>query len=100
MHNLTYTERARIAYADGNTELAEALEQLADYERVTENLENENENLENENEARAYANGALDGYNTGNENNPYDTDSMRHAYECGYEYGVHLYCQDNHPEES
>ena len=45
MHNLTYTERARIAYANGNTELAEALDQLADYERVTENLDNLNADM-------------------------------------------------------
>lgn len=45
MHNLTYTERARIAYAEGNIELADALEQLADYERVTENLDNLNADM-------------------------------------------------------
>lgn len=39
MHNLTFAERARIAYANGNTELSDALKQLADYERVTENLD-------------------------------------------------------------
>ena len=47
----------------------------------------------------AYANGALDGYNTGEENNPYEDDALRHCYTCGYEYGVHLYCQDKHPED-
>ena len=36
MHNLTYQERARFAYADGNTELAEALEQLAEWDRLTD----------------------------------------------------------------
>lgn len=38
MHNLTYTERARIAYANGNIELADALDQLADYEAEVEQL--------------------------------------------------------------
>ena len=38
MHNLTYTERARIAYAAGNIELSDALEQLADYEAEIERL--------------------------------------------------------------
>ena len=50
-------------------------------------------------QCRAYADGALDGYNCGVENNPYDTEENRYAYRCGYEYGVHLYCQDNHPED-
>ena len=50
-------------------------------------------------QCRAYANGASDGYNCGVENNPYDTEENRYAYRCGYEYGVHLYCQDNHPED-
>ena len=36
MHNLTYQERARFAYAAGNTELAEALEQLAEQEAIIE----------------------------------------------------------------
>lgn len=48
--------------------------------------------------AMAYANGALDGYNTGHENNPYDFDEMpdqHNAYKIGYEYGIALYCQDN-----
>lgn len=49
---------------------------------------------------RAYANGALDGYNTGNENNPYVTDELRFCYSEGYQYGVALYCQDNHPEDA
>lgn len=53
----------------------------------------------NEAQMRAYANGALNGYNTGNENNQYEQDDLRVAYSWGYEYGVHLYCQDNHPEE-
>lgn len=38
MHNLTYTERARNAYAAGNDELANALEQCADYESEVEQL--------------------------------------------------------------
>jgi len=45
MHNLTYQERARFAYAAGNTELAEALEQLAENERIIENLDNLNADL-------------------------------------------------------
>ena len=45
MHNLTYQERARFAYADGNIELAEALEQLAENERIIENLDNLNADL-------------------------------------------------------
>ena len=45
MHNLTYQERARFAYADGNTELAEALEQLAENERIIENLDELNADL-------------------------------------------------------
>ena len=45
MHNLTYQERARFAYADGNTELAEALEQLAENERIIERLDELNADL-------------------------------------------------------
>ena len=45
MHNLTFQERARFAYADGNTELAEALEQLAEQEAIIENLDNLNADL-------------------------------------------------------
>lgn len=47
---------------------------------------------------RAYANGALDGYNTGSENNPYDPEEKpqeHQAYKLGYDYGVAMYCQDN-----
>ena len=36
MHNLTYQERARFAYAAGNDELAEALEKLAEQEAIIE----------------------------------------------------------------
>ena len=46
---------------------------------------------------RAYANGALDGYNTGSENNPYcpeEKPEENQAYKAGYQYGVTLYCQD------
>ena len=46
---------------------------------------------------KAYANGALDGYNTGSENNPYDPAEKPDeflAYKYGYDYGVFLYCQD------
>ena len=39
MHNLTYQERARFAYAAGNTELAEALEQCAELLQLTEEQE-------------------------------------------------------------
>ena len=39
MHNLTYQERARFAYADGNTELAEVLEMCAEQETVIERLD-------------------------------------------------------------
>lgn len=45
MHNLTYAERARFAYADGNTELAEALEQLAEQEAIIERLDELNADL-------------------------------------------------------
>jgi phage shock protein A len=38
MHNLTYQERARFAYANGNTELAEALEHCAELETENERL--------------------------------------------------------------
>ena len=38
MHNLTYTERARIAYANGNIELSDALEQLAELTAENERL--------------------------------------------------------------
>lgn len=38
MHNLTYTERARNAYAEGNDELANALEQLAELTFENERL--------------------------------------------------------------
>jgi len=47
---------------------------------------------------RAYGNGALDGYNTGSENNPYDPEENpeeNQAYKLGYQYGVAMYCQDN-----
>ena len=48
MHNLTYQERARFAYADGNTELAEALEQLAKWDRLTDEQTDYIEELEQE----------------------------------------------------
>jgi uncharacterized protein YigA (DUF484 family) len=38
MHNLTYTERARNAYANGNIELSDALEQLAELTAENERL--------------------------------------------------------------
>jgi hypothetical protein len=52
---------------------------------------------------RAYGNGALDGYNCGSNNNPYDPadEGERHqAYELGYDYGVAMYCQDNEGVEA
>ncbi len=55
--------------------------------------------------ARAYANGALDGYNTGKNANPYTHNAnpyddeengfLYFVYESGYQYGVALYCFDN-----
>ena len=39
MHNLTYQERARFAYAAGNDELAEALEMCAEQEAIIERLD-------------------------------------------------------------
>ena len=39
MYSLTYQERARFAYAAGNDELAEALEQLAEQEAIIERLD-------------------------------------------------------------
>jgi hypothetical protein len=47
---------------------------------------------------KAYAHGALDGYNTGTDNNPYNGEenpAEHQAYRQGYDYGVFLYCQDN-----
>lgn len=52
----------------------------------------------NHSHMRAYANGALDGYNTGSENNPYDPEEKpeeNQSYKLGYDYGVAMYCQDN-----
>lgn len=46
MHNLTYQERARFAYAEGNTELAEALEQLAEWDQLTDEQTDYIEELE------------------------------------------------------
>ena len=45
MHNLTYQERARFAYAAGNDELAEALEQLAEQDAIIERLDELNADL-------------------------------------------------------
>ena len=45
MYNLTYAERARFAYADGNIELAEALEQLAEQEAIIERLDGLTEDM-------------------------------------------------------
>jgi squalene cyclase len=44
--------------------------------------------------ARAYANGALDGYTDGKNRNPYDNAEdalLYYVYESGYWYGVSLY---------
>jgi hypothetical protein len=51
----------------------------------------------NHQQMRAYGNGALDGYNTGSENNPYGPEEKpeeNQAYKLGYDYGVAMYCQD------
>lgn len=48
MHNLTYQERACFAYAAGNDELAEALEQLAEWDRLTDEQTDYIEELEQE----------------------------------------------------
>lgn len=45
MHNLTYIERARIAYANGNTELSDTLDTCAEQERIIENLDNLNADM-------------------------------------------------------
>ena len=45
MHNLTCQERARFAYAAGNDELAEALEQLAEQEAIIERLDGLTEDM-------------------------------------------------------
>ena len=45
---------------------------------------------------RAYGNGALDGYNQCESNNPYTKDTDKNeAYNLGFEYGETLYIQDN-----
>jgi hypothetical protein len=52
--------------------------------------------------ARAYANGALDGYNEGSNKNPYDNEEeplLYYVYEAGYAYGVALYCHDQEENE-
>jgi hypothetical protein len=54
--------------------------------------------MNNYSQCRAFANGALDAYNTGTDSNPYDPETNpteRQAYEKGYDYGIFLYCQDN-----
>ena len=45
MHNLTFAERARIAYANGNIELSDALEICAEQEQIIENLDNLNADM-------------------------------------------------------
>ncbi len=49
------------------------------------------------NTQRAYADGAIAGYNYGSDENPYDPESdadRYRAYRQGYDYGVFLYTQD------
>lgn len=48
MHNLTYQERARFAYANGNDELAKVLEELATFEAEEERLTDRVWDLEQE----------------------------------------------------
>jgi hypothetical protein len=46
---------------------------------------------------KAYANGAIEGYNVGVYSNPYNptNEAEQHqAYKEGYDYGVFLYTQD------
>ena len=45
---------------------------------------------------QAYGNGALDGYNQCEANNPYNKNTDKNAaYNLGFEYGETLYIQDN-----
>ncbi len=49
---------------------------------------------------KAYAHGALDAYNCGEYNNPYDKREKQdeyQAYRNGYFYGFFLYTRDNTP---
>ena len=39
MYSLTYQDRARFAYADGNTELAEVMETCAEQKAIVERLD-------------------------------------------------------------
>ena len=59
MHNLTYQERARFAYAAGNDELAEALEKLAEWEAIIESHEELVNDLNNKIEEQALEIGEL-----------------------------------------
>ena len=45
MHNLTYQERARFAYAAGNDELAEVLDRCAEQEAIIERLDGLTEDM-------------------------------------------------------
>lgn len=50
---------------------------------------------------KAYAHGVLDGYNNGNNSNPYSpTNEVEKykAYKDGYDYGVFLYTQEGWEE--
>jgi hypothetical protein len=46
---------------------------------------------------KAYAHGVLDGFNVGENENPYNPQQdaeLHQAYEEGYDYGVFLYAQE------
>ena len=50
------------------------------------------------NEKKAYAHGVLDGFNIGENENPYNLEQetkMYQEYKEGYDYGVFLYTQNN-----
>jgi hypothetical protein len=46
---------------------------------------------------KAYAHGALDGFNSGEYSNPYGQEKPEQqlAYKQGYDYGIFLYTQEN-----
>ncbi len=49
-------------------------------------------------ELQAYADGAIEGYSKGTDNNPYDPETHsaeRHMYQRGYDYGVARYCDED-----
>lgn len=54
-------------------------------------------------ELNAYAMGAIAGYTTGTEENPYDPETRpvdHRLYRYGYDFGVALYCQGEEEGES